>query len=187
MVVTLGLRDVGLDDAVDPGLQAGLDAYCRATIGRTADVRLDARCFHDPDAGKLKRHVGTHPDIIDRLVQSDLFIEWVRKARCEVTKIADGRARAQRSGTHHDSSSVVLIFCRSGRHRAVAAAAVLERSLVACHGFIMLPVQHFSMDRSGGRGGCLCPSCQFPGSGDSAVAREAALQRAVQVWAAIDG
>ena len=52
-----------------------------------------------------------------------------------------------------------VVFCRSGRHRGVAAAAILEHVISHVDGWEFLPTIHMSIDVD--REGCRCKNCRL--------------------------
>ncbi len=113
--------------------------------------------------------MGTHPDIVARLVHSDpfpdflhvLFTGWVEMVR----RVRPGQ------------NIVVAFYCRSGRHRCVATSVVSAHLFEATVGMLIPTTRHESAkewERLCGRG---CPQCK----GKSLV-RDKALLYARQLW-----
>ena len=81
--VTMGVDPAGLNrfrHAIRD-LHAGMAAYVRWMLEREPEIQLDARCFNDPNAGELNRHIGRHPEIIRRLIDHGAFEKWLAHAR----------------------------------------------------------------------------------------------------------
>ena len=92
----------------------------------TERVALDTRVFHDPrNSNTLRDHVGYHPEIIrmvaDKTTLLHEFVRFVRRA-VRVAQEADVPAGQRRS-------VAVLCFCKSGNHRSVAMAYLLQYAL----------------------------------------------------------
>lgn len=185
-VATLGLEAAGIYNLndVETGARSYAEGLKELSGPLEVDFWLDARCFGDPDAGPLKHHIGTHPFIIERLVNSDHFAPWLRSAKRHFQRI---RRRLASSATSRaakldgdaaleERGLTVLVFCRSGRHRAVAAATVL-RHVVAEHEGMRCPEpMHLCLLKLGG---CRCHYCRGWRGAD---ARDAALRKAADLW-----
>ena len=93
----------------------------------TEQVALDTRVFHDPfSSNTLRDHVGYHPEIIRMVAESKpswfrFFVRFVRRA-VRLASEADVPAGQRRS-------VAVLCFCKSGNHRSVAMAFLLQHAL----------------------------------------------------------
>ena len=53
----------------------------------------------------------------------------------------------------------MVVFCRSGRHRSVAASELLKGALLRVEGWRFAPTKHITIDID--RGGCLCEDCKL--------------------------
>ena len=145
--------------------------------GYTAQMRLDARNFHDPDPGPLRDHSGLHPDIVERLVGCDIFPQWLEDARDNIS-IAIQRAR--------DTTArlvTILVYCNAGRHRSVAAAEVIKHSVETVEGLRTLPTVHLSARFN--RGHCACRACSPGQHGFHDARRVLALQQGATVCATV--
>ncbi|CAE8702332.1 unnamed protein product, partial [Polarella glacialis] len=99
-IVTLGLEVAGIRNLTPQAVADGLHAYhlsLGSPLGPAGcsgfDFCLDARCFGDPWCGPLKRHIGTHPEIVTRLVGSEDFPPWLSCAQVLFQQAVD---RSQR-------------------------------------------------------------------------------------------
>jgi len=112
------------------------------------DICLDARVFSDPDGAR--DHTGRHRDIIARMVDHQNFRSWMRNAHRTLKRVF-------RNWTGGPIVPVV-VFCRSGRHRSVAASELLEGALLRVEGWRFAPTKHITIDID--REGCLCEDCK---------------------------
>ena len=152
------LREVGFDESVHgERLVNGLDEYIRYyaqiakmfKLARKPAIHLDARVFSDPAKDDLKRHTGRHREIIARMVAHPEFAWWIHNAH---------RTFIQAS-TNWSSGTILpaVVFCRSGRHRAVAASEILRGVLAWVEGWEFAPTIHMTIDVE--RAGCTCAKC----------------------------
>ena len=81
-------------------------------------VIADTRMFHDPAASELRRHTGKHPEILWRMCNHRCFSDWFLHVRHGVYERFD-------RGEH---LVCLALFCKSGRHRSVAAAEFAEHA-----------------------------------------------------------
>ena len=126
-----------------------------------ADVILDARMFPDPDSQNLRRHSGRHHGIITRLCEHRNFDGWLWHAK-QVILRACQRKCAQVGMDRKAWCVTVALYCRSGKHRSVAGARIIEH-ILASAGFESVPVTHLSQSRWGSsmcKG--MCFECQNP-------------------------
>ena len=97
-------------------------AGIRQGVGYNRVYMYDLRSFHDPHSSKkLRRHVGFHPEIIKGLVHSDSpdFLQWLMRVRDELL-----------NALLNDKHPPVFVFyCKSGRHRSVAASEIVKYCL----------------------------------------------------------
>ena len=131
-------------------------AYVRWMLEREPEIQLDARCFNDPNAGELNRHIGRHPEIITRLIDHGAFEKWLAHAG---QRLSD--AIYERAGAGIQYPLLVLVFCRSGRHRAIAATEVLEYVAERIEMLQCLPTIHLGLEyfRARGADHCKCSAC----------------------------
>ncbi|CAE7232171.1 unnamed protein product, partial [Symbiodinium sp. CCMP2456] len=93
----------------------------------TEHVVLDTRVFHDPfSSNTLRDHVGYHPEVMRMVSESKpnwfhFLVRFVRRA-VRLASEADVPAGQRRS-------VAVLCFCKSGNHRSVAMAYLLQHAL----------------------------------------------------------
>ena len=113
-------------------------------------IHLDARVSSDPDGTHLRRHTGRHYEIIEIMVAYQAFGSCMQNAHRTFTHIFTGW-----SGI---TLLQAVVFCRSGRHRGVAAAVILEHVLSRVERWKFLPTTHMSIDVD--REGCRCKSCR---------------------------
>ena len=112
-------------------------------------IHLDARVFSDP-LKDLRGHTGRHYEMIERMVTHENFRTWIRDAHRTFTKVFFN----WRGGPMLSA----VVFCRSGRHRGVAAAVILEHVLSQVERWKFLPTIHMSIDVD--REGCRCKNCR---------------------------
>ena len=72
---------------------------------------------------------------------------------------------------------LLVILCKSGRHRSVAAATVVELALRAYHGCDVLPVLHIGQQHH-----CRCDRCRVPGHDECERQRETILNAAMSMY-----
>ena len=112
------------------------------------DICLDARVFSDPDGAR--DHTGRHRDIIARMVGHQNFRSWMRNAHRTLKRVF-------RNWTGGPIVPVV-VFCRSGRHRSVAASELLKGTCSQVEGWEFVPSLHISIDIDDR--GCPCKNCR---------------------------
>ena len=90
-------------------------------VGYNKVYMYDLRNFHDPVGKKLCGHVGFHPEIIKRFVESDSpdFGQWLMVVRTELL-------HAVLNDKH---PPVFVFYCNAGRHRSVAASEIVKYCL----------------------------------------------------------
>jgi len=85
------------------------------------DLDIDMRCFRDPHASaELKEHDGHNIIIIDRMVNHRDFpawLSWLKEHLYDHLSMAEEERRPEVK---------VVMFCRSGQHRAVAGSVILS-------------------------------------------------------------
>ena len=114
----------------------------------TRDIYLDARVLSDPDGAR--DHTGRHRDIIARMVDHQNFRSWMRNAHRTLKRVFMNWTGGP--------IVPVVVFCRSGRHRAVAASELLKGALLRVEGWRFAPTKHITIDID--REGCLCEDCK---------------------------
>lgn len=129
-----------------------------------ANFCVDMRSFYDPGCGPLKKHDGRHHEIIRRMVHHHLFMDLISDLR---TRLADHMEAAVPTS---DGSLHFLLYCKSGRHRSVAAGTLLHYILL-CEGYSGVELQHVSLGD-----GCGCDTCSKP-SAQRCLACEEGLRK----------
>jgi len=110
------------------------DEELRAAINRSApnagtvDVLVDARCFPDPGALQFCKHTGHHHGIITRICQHRNFGRWLSSVRARLGAAAAAGAARGAAGPAAPLL-MIAVHCRSGKHRSVAAALILQHVL----------------------------------------------------------
>jgi len=133
-------------------------ALLRRSVSSDA-VLVDARCFPDPESHFFLWHTGRHHEIIARLCRHRNFPSWLAGVKRQFSRAvqadAGGRDQVQNPVT-------VAVYCRSGKHRSVAAAVILAH-ILRSQGWACPPLRHLSQPRWG-RVCCqgLCEECQEP-------------------------
>eukprot|EP00435_Cladocopium_sp_Y103_P040554 s2415_g11.t1 len=141
-VLTCGLRD-------------------RERCEEEAHFVVDMRSFYDPGCGPLKRHDGRHNEIIRRMVHHHLFTDLVRDLRQQLEEHLEDQS---------NRSVKFLLFCKSGRHRSVAAGGLLHYILLS-EGYSSTELHHVSLGD-----GCGCDICSKP-SAQRCLACEEGLRK----------
>ena len=68
----------------------------------------------------LKKHIGSHPDILERIVSTDIFREDALRVRRWIHK---------HKPTSSGCALELIVLCKSGRHRSVAHASLLHHAI----------------------------------------------------------
>ena len=120
------------------------------TLDERPAIHLDARVFSDPGKRDLGRHTGRHHEIIARMVAHEKFRSWMRNAHRTFAKVF----------INWDGGPILpaVVFCRSGKHRGVAASEILKGVLSRVEGWKFAPTIHMSIDIE--REGCRCDNCR---------------------------
>ena len=159
-LVTMGAPHAGLDDVDGAALIAGLNAYVRTMADLLPVVHANCRRFYDPAAARLRGHSGRHPENVARFVGNALLPGWVATMR---QRLADAGAGRHSIGSR-ESIVVVLLYCRSGRHRAVSASRIVSYDLETVEGIAFFPTRHLTDEGTTRVGGhCDCAACHGPG------------------------
>jgi len=116
----------------------------------TRDIYLDARVFTGPDGEGLRDHNGRHHGIIAGMVAHNAWGDWLRHAHVTLERVF----RNWEGGP----MLPVVVFCRSGRHRSVAAAEILKYAFVRLKWYKFAPTMHITIDIEGA--GCRCQECE---------------------------
>ncbi len=134
-----------------------------ARVGERFHLFVDFRVLHDPDAGSLQSHIGSHPVIMRRACEHMFF------SRC-TQAVARGLLEHRASTPFR-----IACVCRSGCHRSVAVAHLLARALHAL-GYscsTQLWSDRYLRNKQCQRDGP-CPDCDGSGDRREAVCRMAA-------------
>ena len=135
------------------GLKAYTSYYRNVPIeeyDETRDIYLDARVFTDPAHGDLRDHNGRHHRIIAGMVGHPAWGDWLRHAHVTLERVF----RNWEGGP----MLPVVVFCRSGRHRSVAAAEILKYAFVRLKWYKFAPTMHITIDEH--LAGCRCQECE---------------------------
>jgi hypothetical protein len=90
-------------------------------------IPVDARVFWDP-AGNTN-HIGLHRDVIHGVVTHRMFATWLSGV---VRHIATAVQEAvSRGASSTGLKCTVAVYCKSGRHRSVAAAHLVAACIAA--------------------------------------------------------
>ena len=161
------------------GLKAYTSVYREVPVeeyDETRDIYLDARVFTDPDKGDLRDHNGRHHRIIAGMVGHPAWGDWLRHAHVTLERVCRNWSSAT-----GETMLPVVVFCRSGRHRSVAAAEILKYAFVRLKWYKFAPTMHITIDEEGA--GCRCPECErhrpVGESIDRSVASAVALLRRI--------
>ena len=143
-------------------------------VNRKKDVifLVDTRVFTDPGRGANRRHCGTHDDILNGFVYHRKFNRFLHVLASIHTYIA--------TRYNPNSEYVLAFYCKSGRHRSVAASTIAAH-LSECTPDLPSPTNTFHacarywyMLCGGSQ---QCARCH-----EQNHARNAALARARQAW-----
>ena len=137
---------------------------------------FDTRMFHD--AGSRK-HVGSNDEIVDGIVQRRLACR-LRRCPARFPQFLDSWYAWLMINRQISKGSQVRIvmYCKSGRHRSVAAALVAHHLFETTQG---LPVPKGTVHLCETWWASLCPSNCRPCTKQSLI-RDTALQRAREMW-----
>mmetsp|Transcript_103205 Transcript_103205/g.199975 ORF Transcript_103205/g.199975 Transcript_103205/m.199975 type:complete len:289 (-) Transcript_103205:985-1851(-) len=142
----------------DDDLQAALNRSA-PDVG-IVDVLVDARCFPDPEAMQYCKHTGHHYGIITRICQHRNFGRWLNSVRARIGEAAAVSAARGDAGPAGPSLTIG-VYCRSGKHRSVAAAIILQH--VLCRdGWDCRDPRHLSAPRWSSCCKGQCSECRNP-------------------------
>jgi len=154
-------------------LQAALDRSDHE-VGNV-DLFVDARDFPDPEAMHLVRHTGQHHDIITRICRHRNFPKWLGSVRSRLGAAAAASAARGAAGPAAPLLTIA-VYCRSGKHRSVAAALILQHVLRR-EGYECKDPTHLSETRWSNCCDGQCQECQNP-PGEL----QNTLDKAIKVW-----
>ena len=157
----------------------------RLHVDAFADVRgaVGRGRFPNPAGLRCGHHVGFHPTIVAGLVNAPYFREWLGMVKRTVHNLY-----------HHSSESdcdkTLALYCKSGRHRSVAAVFILKHCLRgelssesdSGEGWFVT-TSHVTLQRGRWRG-CegTCPECTAPHSYRECTD---ALEKARRLWVSL--
>ena len=130
-------RGGGLGPALDHSMFHTL--MQEVSMGFESLVVLDARMFQDPDKrrGQDRAHIGLHAEKQLEVTRHKELPAWMRRARQAISSRIASIAPGSKLG--------VLVYCRKGAHRSVAAGALLHHCLfMRSKDLNILPVWHWS-------------------------------------------
>jgi len=115
---------------------------------KTRDIYLDTREFSDRNADR--QHTGRHLEIIKKIVAHPNWGRWLR----------DAHRRSKEIFTTWERGPIlpIVVFCRSGWHRSIAASELLKGTLSLVEGWQFVPSLHISIDIEDR--GCPCKNCR---------------------------
>ena len=139
-------------------------------LGAYCDVFVDARCFYDPTDDYGKKHTGHHPMIIASVCENHNLNEYMKVLKKRINAACNANAQI-----------IIGNYCKSGRHRSVAATYILQHVLRQ-HGWTVDTIKHLSAHAWGkhlckGR----CPECRTP-QDQMLRWKTWALEAAVKSW-----
>ena len=195
VVLTMGLRFVGeghfraqsaggvhyltkLQHEVDtpplPAERTVLDALQAANCTNNArgSIAVDCRMFPDPDHHNRPRdsvnHLGFSPTIILGVVRHRNFMEWLRDVKRRVLQ-------EEITMNRHGDMLALCTYCKSGRHRSVACAVIMEY-ILSNLGYTVTTATHLAGHRWQRRTCNHCHECRAP-----SPARDEALAFALRI------
>jgi hypothetical protein len=148
-----------------------IDASCEAVPrerGETGACAFDVRWFDDPDAGDLRNHCGTYPDILNRFVLHQHFPPLLSAVKTRVHALA-----RQHEGIR------LIFYCNKGKHRSVAAASLFMRCMEADRRLVCL-AGHFHATVL--KTACRCRVCYACVDGPRSVLGCEAHNCAARMW-----
>jgi hypothetical protein len=143
-----------------PAEKTVLDALNAANCMNNARgaIAIDCRGFPDPDHHNRDRnsvnHLGFSPRIIAGVVNHRGFAEWLRRVKRRV------RAEETQMGLQGDVLALCT-YCKSGRHRSVACAVILEY-ILRQSGYTMTWNTHLAGHKWARRTCNYCDECRAP-------------------------
>ena len=139
-IVTCGVKHAGLEGLWGEVLHVGLSAFVRRWTGRRPVLQIDARVFGDPSRD-LRAHCGRHPGIIARMVHHQAFGGWLTGVFYDFAAILGQWGKS----VPYQDIMFVLVYCRSGKHRAVAASEILSHVVMSVESMECLPAIHCTL------------------------------------------
>ncbi len=153
-----------------PNEQEVMDAL--SMCGWNPALSLCALDFHDPAATADKSHVGTNARIIHSILRHEDRLDAVLTSVQDfLEQLSPEEARSR------DAAPVLATWCKSGRHRSVALATILQHCLEACGAtveLVHLMEWYWRHPQCG-----MCRECRIDLPDDE---RASALDRALGRW-----
>ena len=137
--------------------------------GETAGCAFDVRFFDDPDAGSLRSHCGTHPEIMERFVLNQHFKALLLAVKRRLHAIAQ---------QGHDTVRLIF-YCNKGKHRSVAAGTLFGRCMDA-DGVCLRRGGHYHITPLAEV--CACRLCHACRDGPQSQQGAEALNCAARMW-----
>ena len=137
-----------------------------------ADVVADCRWVKDPDDAISRWHIGAHPSNIRRFCMHAHFRSWLQRVKKEFEK-------ASRNRVVDGSPLCLVVYCKSGKHRSVSAAILIQH-ILGNEGWECRPLEHLSRQTWGPKNRCcwgLCPECQ-----EKTVEYQDTLNHVLELW-----
>ena len=132
---------------------------------------FDTRMFHDAgDSRQLCKHVGSNEDIVQGIVQHRRFPQFLDSLWYAWDMISRNLSKG--------SQVRIVMYCKSGRHRSVAAALIAHHLFQTTRG---LPVPQGTVHLCSQWWAFLCPR-NCPQCTQQSHIRDAALQKAREMW-----
>ncbi len=127
-------RGRGLGPAVDENLL--LETLAVGEFLRTDEATLvfDCRSMRDPNdavGALLRQHTGCHPLNLERLLQDDNFDRWLVSVSKWLGRTLEEAATRPIRHTGDRVPVNIVLYCKKGRHRSVAACLILVHLLEA--------------------------------------------------------
>ena len=169
VVASFGIEKI---EGLWPRSRAQMHNLLRKKLNGWCHVVYDARCFSDPYRGSNRGHTGQHAEIICGVCNSPHFRDWLIRLKHKVAQ------EVAQIGTNKILR--IAFYCKSGRHRSVAATYILQH-ILENQGF-RVQVCHLS-ENSWGRHMCMgtCAYCKTH-KDRLLQQKESALAAAVAEW-----
>ena len=158
-----------------PAEKTVLDALNAANCMNNARgaIALDCRMFPDPDHHNRDRdsvnHLGFSPRIIVGVVRHRNFAEWLRHVKRRVLQ-------EEITMNRHGDMLALCTYCKSGRHRSVACAVIMEY-ILSNLGYTVTTATHLASHKWQQRTCNHCHECRAP-----SPARDEALAFALRTY-----
>jgi len=124
-----------------------------------ADVIIDARQFPQHEERPLTKHTGNHPEILKQLIHHRNFDKWLPWVKRKFTKaMIDWFQEEDKQHGADRRHFIVVMYCKSGRHRSVAASEILRHIFLET-GWACLKTRHLSLAHTRTLCGTKCWDC----------------------------